>query len=194
VPNLAEDVLVWNPPIGGAMRIPGLHFERLRLGGDPRRAPSRDELERQARELGRYVVRPEHASEFGLALPGDEELQGDAVSLPCIASIRSLSRVSDDRRVRFGLVAEVVQERHVADPDGGPDRLYGGSTVILDSEGRVEYVIRKRVTNTARIAEQRAYAKGDGSPFWELQGRTLAPARCALRGLHAAGGTKLASS
>jgi hypothetical protein len=185
VPNLAEDVLIWNSPISGKLQIPALHFENLRLGGDPRRAPQYDELERQARELGRFVTRREHAAEFGLALPGDERLEGDAVGPPCVASIRSLSRISDNHRVRFGLVAEVVQERYIAHAGAGPDRLYGGSTVILDSEGGVEYVIRKRVTNTARIAEQRAYAKGKGSMFWAVQENTLAPARCALRGLHA---------
>ena len=159
----------------------------MRLGGDPRRAPSYDELERQARELGRFVTRRENAAEFGLALPGEEDLEGDLVDPPCIASIRSLRRVSNDFSVRFGLVAEVIQQRHIADPRGGPGRLYGGATVILDSEGQVEYVISKRVTNSARIAEQRSYAQGDGSVFWASEGRALAPAPCALRGLHGAG-------
>jgi hypothetical protein len=184
VPNLAEDVLVWKPPQVGDITIPALHFEQLRLGGDPRAAPTQDELERQAGELGRFVIQPAYAAEFGLALPDNEELEGDRVGLPLIASIRSLRRISDDRRVRFGLVAEVIQERHIANPQGGPDRLYGGSTVIIDSTGRVEYVIRKRVTRTARIAEQRAYAKGNGAPFWQSDGSALTPTPCALRGLH----------
>lgn len=188
VPNLAEDVLIWSPPESGKLTIPELHFEKLRLGGDPRRAPPQDELERQARELGRFAIRRENRAEFGLALPGDEELEGDTVDPPCVASIRSLRRVSDDFRVRFGLVAEIVQRRRVADPRGGPGRLYGGATVILDSEGRVEYVIRKRVTKTARIAEQAAYAQSEGAAFWEPHDGTLAPARCPLRGLHAPGG------
>lgn len=185
VPNLAEDVLIWNPPQLGEMRIPGLHFGRLNLGGDPREAADREELQRQATELGQFVVHPEHAAEFGVALPGDPELGADEVAPPVIASIRSLRRVSDDRRVRFGLVAEVIQIRHLADPQGGPDRFYGGSTVIIDSTGRIEYVIRKRITKSARIAEQRSFAKGGGAAFWQANGRRgLAPAPSALRGLH----------
>ena len=184
VPNFAEDVLVWRPPQIGDLTIPALHFERLRLGGDPRAAPTHDELERQASELGRFVVQPAHAAEFGLALPDDEELAGDRVDPPLIASIRSLCRVSADQRVSFGLVAEIIQVRHVANPDGGPGRFYGGSTVIIDSRGRIEYVIRKRVTNTRRMAEQRSYARGTGAPFWQSNGRALAPTPCALRSLH----------
>ncbi len=185
VPNLAEDVLIWNSPRFGKMAIPGLHFSRLDLGGDPREAADRDELRRQASELGRFVAHPAHAAEFGVALPGDEQLGADSVGPPMIASIRSLRRVSDDRRVRFGLVAEVVQVRYIADPRGGPDRLYGGSTVIIDSKGAIEYVIRKRVTNSARVGEQRAYVTGRGAAFWQSNGkRGLAPAPSALRGLH----------
>ncbi len=186
VPNLAEDVLVWKPPQVGVISVPGLHFERLRLGGDPSNAPARSELERQARELGRLVVQPACVPEFGLALPDEEELAGDRVDPPVIASIRPLRRVSEDRRVRFGLVAEVVQVRHLADPQGGPDRLYGGATVIFDAKGQVEYVIRKRITKADRITAQRAYARNGGAAFWRLEGRVLAPAPCALRGLHAA--------
>ncbi|MGZ8690468.1 MAG: hypothetical protein ACXWXI_08400, partial [Aeromicrobium sp.] len=58
VPNLAEDVLIWRPPLAREIIVPGLHFERMRLGGDPSAAPSRSELERQATELGRIVVLP----------------------------------------------------------------------------------------------------------------------------------------
>jgi hypothetical protein len=125
VPNLAEDVLLWKPPRIGKLTIPGLHFENLRLGGDPRRAPTYEELERQGQELGRFAIRRENAAEFGLALPDEEELNGDLVDPPCIASIRSLRRVSNDLSVRFGLVAEIIQRRHIANPCGGPDRVYG---------------------------------------------------------------------
>lgn len=184
VPNLAEDVLVWRSPQVGEISVPGLHFERLRLGGDPSAAPERSELERQATELGRLVVQPTYAAEFGIALPDDECLDGDHVDPPVIASIRSLRRVSEDRRVRFGLVAEVVQVRRLTDPQGGPDCLYGGATVIFDARGQVEYVIRKSITKAQRIAGQRLYALKKGAAFWQLKGRGLAPAACALRGLH----------
>ena len=186
VPNLAEDVLLWRSPRIGKLTIPGLHFEKLRLGGDPRRAPPYDELERQGQELGRFAIRRENAAEFGLALPDEEDLDGDLVDPPCITSIRSLRRVSNDFSVRFGLVAEIIQQRHIANPCGGPDRVYGGATVILNSEGQIEYVISKRITNNARIAEQRSYAQGDGSSFWLSEGGARAPARCALRSLHGA--------
>lgn len=183
VPNLAEDVLVWKSPRMGDIVVSGLHFERLRLGGDPSAAPTRSELERQAREFGRIVIRPDYAAEFGLALPGDDWLDGDNVDPPVVASIRSLRRVSDDRLVRFGLVAEVVQVRNISDPQGGPGRIYGGSTVIFDATGRVHYVISKSVTNAKRIAAQRDYARGKGARFWQTDGSALAPTPCAFRSI-----------
>ncbi len=184
VPNLAEDVLLWSAP-DDPLTIPELHFEQLRLGGDPRQAPAADELERQAAALGRFATRPEHAPGFRLALPGDPALAGDRVGPPRIASIRPLRRVSEDLCVRFGLIAEIVQERFIAEPGRGPDRLLGGSTVILNAEGKVEYLIHKRLTKATRIAEQSAYATGQGAAFWQRRDGGLRPARNALRGLHA---------
>jgi hypothetical protein len=101
--------------------------------------------ERQAGALADLVTDRLYAPEFGLAV-------GRGCALPVIESIRTLRRVGPDRQVRFGLVAEVVQEATVSGM-----RFYGGSTIILGSDGRVRYVIRRRVDDVERARRQAEY-------------------------------------
>jgi hypothetical protein len=182
--NMAEDALLWDPPGAELPAIPELTFAELRFRGDPGRAASADELRRQARAFGRFVTRPEHLREFRLLAPNDRGLEGDTVEAPRICSIRSLRRIAPNREVSFELVAEVVQRRVFARPDGGPGWILGGATVIIGPDGHIRYVVYKPLDNRDLIASQHAFALGAGRPLWALNGARLVPDPALLRKLH----------
>jgi hypothetical protein len=186
VPDLAEDSLLWRPPDIEMEPIEALHFKNLRFAGDPGRAADETELRRQAEALGAYVMRPRYAQAFGCALPGDAQLKGDHVDPAIVGSIRSLRRVGPDRQVTFDTVAEITQRRWCRQSSGVLSEVFGGSTVILGSDGRVRYVIRKRVTDGRRIQAQADYLDGKGdSKGWTKRGRRLhlpRSSRCQLFG------------
>lgn len=145
VQDLSESSLLWCRPRSPLPAIEGLHMANLRFAADPALAPPAAEILRQAGALADVVTDPAFAPEFGLDLsPG--------TTLPVIESIRTLRRVGPDRQVRFGLVAEVVQERRY-----GGTLLHGGATVILGGDGGVRYVIRKRVDDAGRAQRQAAF-------------------------------------
>jgi hypothetical protein len=183
VANLSEDALLWRPPPKRIPRIRGLCFARLRFRGDPARPAGVSEVTRQACELGRAVTRPELARIFGLAAAGDPSLGGDAVDLPVVQSIRSSRRVGPDGQVVFDLVAEVTQRRIVR-RDGMSFEFYGGSTIIIDPQGVIRYVISKRVNNEARLERQRAFMLGPGRRFWDVYDGTFSPKRQLFMSLH----------
>lgn len=170
VTSLSEDALLWRAPRMNLPPVPGLDFASLRFQGDPAHAASLEELRRQARDLGRYISRPERMSEFGLVAKDDPCLQGDSVSLPCIESIRTSRRAGPDRKVVFDLVAEITQERHVQASELGPAFSYhGGSTVLLGPKGEVRYVVLKSVTGTDRLERRRDFLLGDlGKKYWRV--------------------------
>ena len=103
-------------------------------------------MERQATALGRTVTDKRYAYVFGLAgeSPGADP--------PVIESIRTARRVGPYESVVFDLVAEVTQCRLV---DGV--RIFGGSTIIVDPEGRVRYSIAKNVMSKRRLEAQRDF-------------------------------------
>jgi hypothetical protein len=172
VPDLAEDSLLWQPPDIEMEPIEALHFKELRFAGDPGRAADETELRRQAEALGAYVMRPGYARAFGCALPGDVRLKGDHVDPAIVGSIRSLRRVGPDRQVTFDSVAEITQRRWCKLNSGAFSEVFGGSTIILGTDGGVRYVIRKSVTDQKRIQAQADYLDGKGgSKGWTKRGR-----------------------
>jgi hypothetical protein len=172
VADLAEASLLWRPPDIKMEPIRALHFKELRFAGDPGRAADEAELRRQAEALAAYVMQPDRAHAFGCALPGDVGLKGDHVDPAVVGSIRSLRRVGPDRQVTFDIVAEVTQRRWCRQSSGTLIEVFGGSTVILGPDGRVRYVIRKRVTDPRRIQAQADYLDGKGdSKGWMKRGR-----------------------
>ncbi|HYO82026.1 MAG TPA: hypothetical protein VES20_11525 [Bryobacteraceae bacterium] len=146
VSMLSEDALVWGTP---EMRIPSiddLTFAQLQFRGDPATPASLDEIQRQATALGRIVTDRRYAYVFGLS-PSDQ-----GASPASIESIRTARRIGPYESVVFDLVAEVTQVRvH----DG--IRVYGGSTIIIDPEGRVRYSIAKNVLSRRRWEAHREY-------------------------------------
>jgi hypothetical protein len=170
VPDLSEESLLWrsakqlktsNPAEPKYPEIKELSFFNLRFDGDPGWPASKAELHRQACELGKAISKPELLGLFGLTANGDRELKreidldADEVELPKIQSIRSSRRIGPSGQVVFDLVAEVTQLRraHVKGSNVTCN-FYGGSTIIIDPQGEIRYVIAKRVTNNLRLQQQ----------------------------------------
>jgi hypothetical protein len=182
VPNLAEEALRWDPPSSRLPRIEGLDFAALRFRGDPAVAASEEELRRQALALGTWMVAHDDAREaVGIERPDERH----STQRPCVESIRTLRRVGPDGQVVFDQVAEVTQARRAAMPDGkGSFTFLGGATVIIDPEGVVRYVIRKRVTNEERRMRQQQYITGPGGKYWARAVGKWTPVESAFRLLH----------
>ncbi len=135
VTDLSEDALLWRKPRIDLPKVVDLSLRKLQLGDDPALAPETAEVRRQAQALADLICVPEYAREFGIARVGPGE--NEARNPPVIESIRTIRRVGPDRQVRFGLVAEVLQNY---DERRHPGR-WGGSTIILGGSGEVRYVI-----------------------------------------------------
>lgn len=163
VEDLSEDSLLWGNP---QKRVPpveippiqGLTFAELRFSGDPAWPVDAEELHRQACALGQIVTRPEYLHVFGLAVEGDPDLNGDRVILPKIQSVRSSRRIGPSGQIVFDVVAEVTQRRLVR-IEGSEHvmNFFGGSTIIIDPDGNIRYVVSKRITNNDRLNEQKAF-------------------------------------
>ncbi len=147
VMDLSEQSLLWKRTQD--LVIPELSFASLPLAaedgligwsGDQRA------LAESADALARAVCQPAHAGKFGLTAPGPR------IEPPKLMSLRTLRRVSPDDSVRFGLVAELVQRRRVAE-----GWFYGGSTLVIDSDGTLRYVVYKHIDSERRLKTQRAW-------------------------------------
>jgi hypothetical protein len=162
VDDLSEDSLLWfspdkqQPPVS-FLPIRALTFARLRFNGDPAWPANERELKRQARALGNIVTRPEFMSVFGLARQGDAELQGDHVELPKIQSIRSSRRVGPSGQIVFDIVAEVTQRRSARMGTDEVCAFYGGSTIIIDPNGKIRYIVSKSVSDNDRLEKQKEF-------------------------------------
>ena len=182
VPFLAEDALLWKAPERDLHAVEGLSFATLRFEGDPARVASAEELQRQARELGRLVSHRDHRDVFGLAAP--EATPHGTIARPCVQSVRTSRRVGPDGQIVFDLIAEVTQRYTVRDPAGDFD-FHGGATVILDPRGAVRFVISKRVDNDERLERQRRYLAGAGAAYWRSQDGRRFPGANPFRLAHA---------
>jgi hypothetical protein len=171
VDDLSEDSLLWTPlkkqnPALWSKPIKKLAFRELKFNGDPAWPANEKELSRQATVLGDLVTTPGFMSTFGLAKPDDPLLKGDEVLPPKIQSIRSSRRVGPSGQVVFDLIAEVTQKRRARFAATNETcTFYGGSTVIIDPDGRIRYVVSKRVTNNTRLNEQKQFLDGVGARY-----------------------------
>jgi hypothetical protein len=186
VVSLSEDALRWRGPQVDVPVVPGLAFRALRFEA-PGIPLDKEELMRQACELGALVADPRYRAEFGLAALGDPALEGDLVDPPVVESINSARRVGPDGRISFNLVAEVLQRRIAKGARAGSSfDFYGGATVILSPQGRVRYVVRKSVTHPQRLAEQRDFINDGGRVHWtELADGHALPVAQPFLALHA---------
>ena len=176
VPNLSEDALMWRAPEEMLPPCTDLTFAKLRFRGDPSNPASGEELQRQARHVGDFMMAQGRAKLFGLVDDATARREGLTVSRPCIHSIRTTRRVGPQGQIVFDLVAEVTQMRETRTSDGASFPFYGGSTIILDPEGAVRYVIAKGVRSEVREQEQRQFMSSpEGRRIWMKRGNELAP-------------------
>lgn len=185
VPNLSEEALLWRAPEETLPPCPQLSFEVLKFQGDPSMPAGPSELHRQARDLGAFILAPGRAKLFGLVTRAEAERDGLDVARPCIHSIRSTRRVGPQGQIVFDLVAEVTQSRLITTLDGRRLRFYGGSTIILDPEGEIRYVIAKGVRSATREQRQREYmSSADGGKAWLATQSEFVPQPQLFRFLH----------
>jgi hypothetical protein len=167
VPSLSESALVWRSTEKTVPPEPELSFARLQFDGDPGRVASGEEAVRQAAAFGQLAADSKYMAEFGLCRLDDPALDGDAVDLPVVESVRSSRRVGPSGQIVFDLVAEITQRRIVKPRNGSPGfEFFGGATVILDPRGRVRFVIRKSVLDDARVRRQREFLQADGGRYF----------------------------
>jgi hypothetical protein len=184
VPFMTEDAVRWQPP-SVPLRIPALAFKNLRFDGEPGRPATAEEMERQARVLGRFVTNPAHALQFHLVSAAAPLPKGITQASPAmVESIRVSRRATPDGRVLFDLVAEVTQTCTVQF-EGETFEMNGGCTVIIDPQGGVRYVISKRFESEARRARQHTAMRGPLKAFWKKSGRRYMQQPDLLRRVHA---------
>ncbi len=186
--SLSEDALLWRGPRIDLPTVQGLDFATLRLKGNADHAVDSQELLRQARVLGDYASDPERLNEFGLVAQGDERLDGDAVGLPCVQSIRPARRVGPQGQIALDMVAEITQSRSVTASVHGPAfSFHGGSTVILGPDGDIRYTILKSIVGQDAVAHRRTYlASACGQAQWSLQANAYVRKPGFFKHLHAA--------
>jgi hypothetical protein len=152
VPDLSEEALVWQPPEAPLPQIADLAYDRLKYAVRPEWDPGPEERRRRAEVVGTLVTTPEFASHFGLHTGHDP-----AVERPVVQSIRTLRRISPDLDLQFNLVAEITQRRKVRFSPRRSYWFYGGSTVVIDADGKVRFVIAKSVDSEARLERFRTF-------------------------------------
>lgn len=182
---MTEDAVRWQAP-EKVLTIPELAFAKLRFDGEPGRPASATEMMRQANALGRFVTDPAHARQFHLVSPASKLPKGVVQAPPArVESVRVSRRATPEGGVVFDLVAEVTQTCTV---QVGADliEMNGGSTVVVDPQGQIRYIISKRFDSEARRARQHAAMRGPLKAFWEKSGRRYKQKPEVLRRIHAA--------
>src|SRR5690606_4116731 len=149
----------------------------LKHGCEPGWFAEQEHREAQARLLGEFVTAPGRHRYFGIAPPGrhgDEQYDP-----PKIESVRTLRRLTPDEELDFHIVAEITQR---AVRKGRA--YYGGSTVILDEEGTIRFVIGKGVANAKRRTAADTFLSGAPAAYRAaFEGK--ADASALLRRFHA---------
>ncbi|WP_347265659.1 hypothetical protein [Paracoccus sp. (in: a-proteobacteria)] len=160
VATMSAHSLVWNPPQRPLPAIAELSLDRLRFDGDPGAVPRPQDAAYHAGCLGDAIAAsPALRRELGLLPPAEA---GPFE----IASLRPTRRAGPDGQIAFDLVAEVVQRRMVALPDGREAPFRGGATLILDAWGQIQFVIRKGVASREREEKALGYMTGAGAGYW----------------------------
>jgi hypothetical protein len=171
---MTEDAVRWSPP-DEPVAIPALAFRNLTFEGDPGHPSDKNELIRQATALGKFVTHPKQAATFRVLSPTGPLPKGVVQASPVqVQSMRVARRSTPDGRIVFDLVAELVQNCVVRD---GKDlfEVNGGSTVVLDPDGDVRYVIYKRLDSKDRRDRQRGAIRQALKEYWARSRGRLVP-------------------
>ena len=165
--DLSQDSLRWWSPDTVVTPIEGLRFRNLRFEDDSLRHAGEAEIRRRAEVLGEYITRdPGELRSFGLYKPGGE--YGPIV----VQSIRLLYRVDVSGFGRNDLIAEVTQTR-----TKDHSEFVGGATLIIGSDGRLRYTVRKRVDDVKRRKRELEYAGPGGAKPLDLRALHRLPPR-----------------
>jgi hypothetical protein len=157
VRDLSEFSLEWNSPFPEKRpQVPDLAWSRLRFQNDGITPLRTEEVERQASALGEFVLGQVRdyrlAREFGVSPVGGE------FGPVTVESIRPVVKRGRQGAIKHGLVAELAQPR-----DAASGRFWGGSTIIVDAEGRIQFSIRKSADDE-RMIQQADYRQSTGAP------------------------------
>jgi hypothetical protein len=158
VADLSEGSLLWRAPERGLPPIEALKFSELRHGCEPGWFPPQAVREQRADALGEFVTTPDRHRFFGIVEPGRRD--DGRYEAPTIESIRSLRRLTPDDDLDFHVVAEITQ-RFVRKGRS----FYGGSTIVLDEDGQIRFVIGKGVRNERRRKATESFLAGAPAEF-----------------------------
>jgi hypothetical protein len=183
VPDLSEDALLWRSPEKKLPNIDKLSFRQLRHGCEPGWYPDEKARYEQADALGKFVTASGRASEFGLVPTRGRK--ADEYALPVIQSVRTLRRLTPAGELDFHVVAEITQRRV-----RNGRSFYGGSTVILDEEGTVRFVIRKAVDHDGRRADTDTFLKEAPAAYRAAFSGDSSNTGTLMRKFHAPGGRR----
>lgn len=157
VSSLAEESLLWPDRTAEGLELPFEPFKEALVTSA--RAFDRGPRRRTA------VILPEDGEDAGDtwapqlgAFGNDHAVElGMAPDLPVrLAGFHTVFRVSPSGQLKVELVVRYTQEDKQAreDPAYGGTRLIGGATVIASAEGKVRYVISKKIDGDRRDAQK----------------------------------------
>jgi hypothetical protein len=148
--DLTQDALLWRGPERALPCVDGIGWVDV-----PQRRPMQPDERRaglvRASAIGFYVTKPDMLYYFGLAAPSRK----DRIERPVVESIRRIRRIGPDGNLNRDYVAEIVQRRR-----SRGRWIYGGSTVILDVDGVIRYIIAKNVKSRRREAQLHGHLAG----------------------------------
>jgi hypothetical protein len=142
VASYSEESLLWLPPLGTAPRLENIASLVPQDGDDP------DDLARRMKILYDFATR--HADVFGLDNP-------EHVSA---CSFHQIHRVGPDGQLLNEMVGEVVEQRPADDQE---TVIFGGVTLIFNSDGTVRYAVRKSLRHSGTAEAQTAFRQ----QLWE---------------------------
>jgi hypothetical protein len=165
VRDLSEYSLEWNSPSPvDRPEIPGLAWSELRFANDGLTTQSVAEAERQAEALGVFLIHQLDSGSHFLSELGITQI-GGTYGPVTIESLRPVARRARNGRLLHGMVAEISQS--CSTPDG---TAWGGSTLVLTEEGKIEFAIHKRVDSEERLSAQRKNLKNSaGNPRFSFK-------------------------
>jgi len=156
VPSYSEDALLWRPP-EEPLALPGLQMVSPYLSQEDRRAIQ----ESNAKKL--FAFAKDHAETFGFSDTGRISVD----------SFHYVHRIGPDGNLLMEMVAQVIEKGKNNDKSGAPN-VFGGVSIVFNTDGTVRYCIRKSLKTRSenQAAFRRALwagsAAGAYAPFKSL--------------------------
>ena len=148
VRDLSEPALLWCAPDVAIRAIDELAYQNLKPPAHPAEDVDDKTRRERADAIGKLVSQPLCAKHFGLRHVTTDTRE---IERPVVQSVRTVRRVSPDRHIRYGIVAEITQRKRVQLSERRSYWFYGGSTVVLNDQGVVRYSIAKWVDSEDRL-------------------------------------------